>query len=104
MKKEIKAEKNLSLTQRIQEIIESTKKEFGEESASTLEESGLRGRNILPTGSLLLDQATGTGGYVYGTIVEIFGQPGIGKTTLALHAVSECQKQGKIAAYIDLEN
>src|SRR5689334_16814195 len=103
-KKETKSEKDFSLSQKIQEIIERTKKEFGEDSVSTLEESGLRGRKILSTGSLLLDKKIEAGGYIYGTIIEIFGEPGVGKSTLALHAVSECQKQGKIAAYIDLEN
>ncbi|CAJ0747244.1 3483_t:CDS:2 [Entrophospora sp. SA101] len=105
LKKKSSEEKSeTNIQQQVQEIIESTKKEFGEDSVSTLEESGSRDVNVLPTGSFFLDQATEKGGYIYGTIVEIFGQPGIGKTTLALHAVSECQKQGKIAAYIDLEN
>ncbi|WNE40270.1 MAG: Protein RecA [Mycoplasmataceae bacterium] len=103
-KKETNNEKNISLSQRIQEIIESTKKEFGEESASTLEDSGKCGRNSLSTGSLLLDRITDTNGFVYGTIVEIFGQPGVGKSTLALQAIRECQKQEKMTAYIDLEN
>ncbi|RHZ37027.1 recombinase RecA [endosymbiont GvMRE of Glomus versiforme] len=94
----------VNIQQQIQKIIENTKKEFGEKSVSTLEESGLGGRKILSTGSLLLDKIIEAGGYIYGTIIEIFGQPGVGKSTLALHAVSECQKQGKIAAYIDLEN
>src|SRR3954451_14926899 len=103
-KKEMKRENDSSLSRRVREIIEGIKKKFGEESVSTLEESRLKGRKVLSTGSLLLDKLTGTGGYVCGTIVEVFGRPGIGKTTLALHAVRECQKLGKIAAYIDLEN
>ena len=67
-------------------------------------ESKLKTQKTLSTGSLLLDQAIGTGGYVCGKIVEIFGLESSGKSTLALHAVSECQKLGKKAAYIDLEN
>jgi recombination protein RecA len=104
MIKKEKKEVDSALSQKIEEIIESNKKKFGEESISTLEESGSQGRKILPTGSFLLDKEIDAGGYIYGTIIEIFGQPGVGKSTLALHAVRECQKQGKIAAYIDLEN
>ncbi|WNE40831.1 MAG: Protein RecA [Mycoplasmataceae bacterium] len=103
-KKEIKDEENTSLLHRIQEIIENTKKEFGEDSVSTLEENGKCGRRSLSTGSLLLDRITDTNGYVYGTIIEIFGQPGVGKSTLALQAIRECQRQKEMAAYIDLEN
>src|SRR5439155_24661224 len=61
-------------------------------------------REVISTGSYLLDQAIGAGGYVCGRIVEIYGLQSSGKSTLALHAVSECQKLGKKAAYFDLEN
>ena len=59
--------------------------------------------DIIPTGSINLDRATGIGGYPRGRIVEIFGSPSSGKSTLTLHAIAECQKLGGTAAYIDSE-
>jgi len=93
-----------STQQEIKEIIESIKKNFGEESVTLLGENEKKQREVISTGSYLLDQAIGAGGYVCGRIVEIYGLQSSGKSTLALHAVSECQKLGKKAAYFDLEN
>ena len=59
---------------------------------------------VVPTGSILLDAALGVGGYPKGRIIEIFGPESSGKTTLALHAIAEGQKQGGIAAFIDAEH
>lgn len=58
----------------------------------------------IPSGSLLLDEALGIGGYPKGRIIEIFGPESSGKTTLALHAIAQIQKQGGRAAFIDAEN
>jgi len=58
----------------------------------------------IPTGSILLDEALGVGGYPRGRIVEIYGPESSGKTTLALHAIAETQKAGGIAAFIDAEH
>lgn len=58
----------------------------------------------IPSGSLLLDEALGVGGYPKGRIIEIYGPESSGKTTLALHAISECQKGGGTAAFIDAEH
>ncbi len=58
----------------------------------------------IPTGSISLDCALGVGGVPKGRIIEIYGPESSGKTTVALHIVSECQKQGGIAAYIDAEH
>lgn len=60
--------------------------------------------NVIPTGSLALDVATGIGGIPRGRITEIFGAEASGKTTLALHMVAEAQKLGGVAAYIDAEH
>ena len=104
-KKNFKSEPEINTSSaEIRNIIESITKEYGEGVITTLGESKLKAQKTLSTGSILLDQAIGTGGYVYGKIVEIFGLESSGKSTLALHAVSECQKSGKKAAYIDLEN
>ena len=59
---------------------------------------------VVPSGSILLDEALGIGGYPRGRIIEIFGPESSGKTTLALHAVAEAQKLGGIAAFIDAEH
>ncbi|MFC1895743.1 recombinase RecA [Thermodesulfobacteriota bacterium] len=59
---------------------------------------------VIPTGSLALDKALGIGGVPRGRVIEIFGPESSGKTTLALHAVAEAQKQGGIAAFIDAEH
>ena len=58
----------------------------------------------IPTGSLTLDIALGVGGYPMGRVVEIYGPESSGKTTLTLHAISECQRKGGIAAFIDAEH
>lgn len=58
----------------------------------------------IPSGSILLDDALGVGGYPKGRIIEIYGPESSGKTTLALHAIAESQKEGGIAAFIDAEH
>ena len=58
----------------------------------------------IPSGSILLDEALGVGGYPKGRIIEIYGPESSGKTTLALHAIAESQKLGGIAAFIDAEH
>ena len=60
--------------------------------------------DAIPSGSLLIDEAIGVGGYPKGRIIEIFGPESSGKTTLALHAIAECQKNGGRAAFIDAEH
>ncbi|MBR1919946.1 MAG: recombinase RecA [Spirochaetales bacterium] len=60
--------------------------------------------DVIPSGSLLLDEALGVGGYPKGRVIEIYGPESSGKTTLALHAIAECQKQGGTAAFIDAEH
>ena len=60
--------------------------------------------DVIPSGSLLLDNALGVGGYPKGRIIEIYGPESSGKTTLALHAIAECQKMGGKAAFIDAEH
>lgn len=60
--------------------------------------------DVIPSGSLLLDEALGVGGYPKGRVIEIYGPESSGKTTLALHAIAECQKQNGTAAFIDAEH
>jgi recombination protein RecA len=62
------------------------------------------GIEVIHSGSILLDEALGIGGYPRGRIIEIYGPESSGKTTLALHAVAEAQKMGGIAAFVDAEH
>jgi len=80
-------------------------KQYGSGSLIKLGSSGnVPGIEVVPTGSILLDEALGIGGYPRGRIIEIFGPESSGKTTLALHAVAEAQKLGGIAAFVDAEH
>ena len=80
-------------------------KQFGKGSLMKLGDNPSIGNvAVVPSGSILLDEALGVGGYPKGRIIEIFGPESSGKTTLALHAVAEAQKAGGIAAFIDAEH
>lgn len=80
-------------------------KQFGKGSIMRLGKAGAAVRiEAIPTGSLGLDLALGIGGVPRGRVVEIFGPESSGKTTLALHIVAEVQKQGGVAAFIDVEH
>jgi recombination protein RecA len=80
-------------------------KQFGKGSLMQLGAAGQRSDvRVVPSGSVLLDAAMGVGGYPRGRIIEIFGPESSGKTTLALHAISEAQKLGGIAAFVDAEH
>jgi recombination protein RecA len=80
-------------------------KQYGQGSLMKLGERAVgAGIATIPSGSILLDEALGVGGYPKGRIVEIYGPESSGKTTLALHAIAETQKSGGIAAFIDAEH
>ena len=80
-------------------------KQFGKGSLMKLGDSNVnKDLEVIPTGSILLDEALGIGGYPKGRIIEIYGPESSGKTTIALHAIAEAQKQGGIAAFIDAEH
>ncbi|MDR0600689.1 MAG: recombinase RecA [Treponema sp.] len=80
-------------------------KQYGSGSLMQLgNHSAAAGIEVIPSGSILLDEALGIGGYPRGRIIEIFGPESGGKTTLALHAIAEAQKLGGIAAFVDAEH
>ena len=80
-------------------------KQFGKGSLMKLgENTGRVDVDVIPSGSILLDVAIGIGGYPRGRVIEIYGPESSGKTTLALHAIAESQKQGGIAAFVDAEH
>ena len=80
-------------------------KQFGLGSLMKLGSKGAAANiETIPSGSILLDEALGVGGYPRGRVIEIYGPESSGKTTLALHAIAEAQKKGGIAAFIDAEH
>ena len=79
-------------------------KQFGKGSIMKLGENEIQKIATIPSGSLALDVALGIGGYPRGRVIEIYGPESSGKTTVALHAIAEAQKQGGQAAFIDAEH
>ncbi len=88
----------------LQAAMSKIERDFGKGSIMKLGENNVEKVEVIPTGSLGLDMALGVGGYPKGRIIEIYGPESSGKTTLALHAIAEAQKQGGIAAFIDAEH
>lgn len=89
----------------IKTAVSTIEKQFGKGSIMVWGDgSAERNIEIIPTSAINLDIALGIGGYPKGRIVEIYGQESSGKTTLALHAIAEAQKQNGIAAFIDAEH
>ena len=88
----------------LQAAMAKIEKDFGKGTIMKLGDETTQPVDVIPSGSILLDNALGVGGYPRGRIVEIFGPESSGKTTMALHAIAEAQKQGGIAAFIDAEH
>ena len=95
--KEINPEKLKAL----QLTMEKLDKTYGKGSVMKLGDSPVEKVEVIPTGSITLDMALGINGFPKGRVVEIYGPESSGKTTLAIHAIAEVQKQGGIAAFID---
>ncbi len=100
MKKEDVKSKEVALEEALKEIEHN----FGKGSVMKLGERQHIDVDVIPSGSLLIDNALGVGGYPKGRIVEIYGPESSGKTTLALHAIAEAQKKGGRAAFVDAEH
>jgi len=84
--------------------VDRIEKQYGKGTVMKLGDKQVVEIDTIPTGSLGLDIALGIQGFPKGRIVEIYGPESSGKTTLAIHAIAECQKQGGIAAFIDAEH
>ena len=90
--------------QALQAAMSKIEKDFGKGSIMRMGDEQVEDVDVIPTGSIGLDAALGVGGYPRGRIIEIYGPESSGKTTLAIHAIAEAQKQGGIAAFIDAEH
>ena len=88
----------------LQLTLDKIEKSYGKGAIMKLGDSAVVPVDVISTGSLTLDLALGTGGLPRGRVVEIYGPESSGKTTLAIHAIAEAQKQGGVAAFIDAEN
>jgi len=88
----------------LQAAMSKIEKDFGKGSIMRMGDEQIENVEVIPTGSVALDTALGVGGYTRGRIIEIYGPESSGKTTLAIHAIAEAQKQGGIAAFIDAEH
>ena len=88
----------------LEQVLLEIEKQFGKGAIMKLGEGGVKNIDVISTGSLKLDLALGVGGYPKGRIIEIYGPESSGKTTFALHAIAEVQKQGGKAAFIDAEH
>ncbi len=98
--KEVNADKLKAL----QLTMDKLDKTYGKGTVMKLGDAPIAEIDVIPTGSLTLDIALGVGGLPKGRVVEIYGPESSGKTTLAIHAIAEAQKQGGIAAFIDAEH
>jgi len=88
----------------LQLTLDKLEKSYGKGTIMKLGETEIEATEVIPTGSIGLDIALGVGGLPKGRVIEIYGPESSGKTTLAIHAIAESQKQGGIAAFIDAEH
>ncbi len=96
---------NFDKQKMVKEAIASIEKQFGKGAIMHLGEAGsTEPISVVPSGSLGVDLALGTGGFPRGRIVEIFGPESSGKTSLALHAIAEAHRAGGICAFVDAEH
>ena len=88
----------------LQLTLDRLDKTYGKGIVMKLGDEPVEAVDVIPSGSLTLDLALGIQGYPRGRVVEIYGPESSGKTTLAIHAIAECQKQGGICAFVDAEH
>jgi recombination protein RecA len=97
-------EANKEKLKALQMTIDRMEKSYGKGAVMKLGDNAVESVEVIPSGSLGIDLALGVGGYPKGRVVEIYGPESSGKTTLAIHAIAEVQKQGGIAAIVDAEH
>lgn len=97
-------EVNKEKVKALQLTLDKLEKTYGKGTIMRLGENAIEAVEVIPTGSIGLDIALGVGGLPRGRVIEIYGPESSGKTTLALHAIAESQRNGGIAAFIDAEH
>jgi len=103
-KKRLMADDKAAKLKALQLTLDKLDKTYGKGSVMKLGDEAVEEVEAISSGSIGLDIALGVGGYPRGRVIEIYGPESSGKTTLTLHAIAECQKQGGIAAFIDAEH
>lgn len=98
------AEINKDKLKALQLTMDKMEKTFGKGAVMKMGDNAVEQVEVIPSGSIGLDLALGVGGYPKGRVIEIYGPESSGKTTLAIHAIAECQRQGGIAAIVDAEH
>lgn len=102
--KKVNANEAVSKESKVADVLKDIKSNYGNGSIMILGEKSYIETDTIPSGSILLDEALGVGGYPKGRIIEIYGPESSGKTTLALEAIAAVQKNGGLCAFIDVEN
>lgn len=102
--KKVNANEEVSKESKVADVLKDIKSNYGNGSIMILGEKSYIETDTIPSGSILLDEALGVGGYPKGRIIEIYGPESSGKTTLALEAIAAVQKNGGLCAFIDVEN
>ena len=106
-KDELNFDNNMAASEKLKALqvaMDKIEKNFGKGSIMKMGDEVIEDVEVIPTGSIALNVALGVGGYPKGRIIEIYGPESSGKTTLAIHAIAEAQKEGGIAAFIDAEH
>ena len=104
MSKENGNSENKEKLKALQLTLDKIEKGYGKGTIMKLGDNAIEDVMFIPSGSIGLDVALGVGGYPRGRVIEIYGPESSGKTTLAIHAIAEAQKNGGIAAFIDAEH
>lgn len=103
-KKEDKKSEEIKHTKNLDSAMNEINERFGEGAIMKLRDAHAVNVDVIPTGSIAMDQALGVGGMPRGRIIEIYGAESSGKTTLSLHVIAEAQKKGGICAFVDAEH
>ena len=101
---EAAANNNAAKLKALQATLDKIEKDFGKGAIMKMGDAPEDEVSVIPSGSIALDHALGIGGYPRGRVIEIYGPESSGKTTLAIHAIAQAQKNGGIAAIIDAEH
>lgn len=101
---EMASSNNAAKMKALQATLDKIEKDFGKGAIMKMGDQADTEVSVIPSGSIALDNALGVGGYPRGRVIEIYGPESSGKTTLAIHAIAQAQKNGGIAAIIDAEH